>query len=241
MLIVLRWLKLIILSFITSGCQHRWICYCVYCLCWRIFTICDTKREISGATKKPLNSYCNYYLISLSWIATHNHSKSWMTEQLISHIYVREFMQTWPAFMIVTASLWFNKSQQWPGNVFPGNSYCLHTVSDAMPLFSPLFWLTSVFFSVGMTIMGVWRTSLTRRAEWAATVQMATARSASRQRAPTKRISPSPPTCQPLAPSTRSCRVSVFYRSSWVELVTFKVFYQCYWQKHELCLWFSLN
>lgn len=87
-----------------------------------------------------------------------------------------------------------------------------------------LLWLTSMYFFVGMTVMGVWLTSLTPRAEWAATAQTPTAQSTSRQKAPTKRISPSPPTCQPLAPSTHSCRVSVFYCGSQVEQVIFKIF-----------------
>lgn len=113
-------------------------------------------------------------------------------------------------------SLWINK---------PNKTHHVKTLFRILPLLLfihhfrchvplCLLWLTSVYFFVGMTVTGVWQTSLTPRAEWAATEQTPTAQSASRQRAPTKRISLSPPTCQPLAPFTHSCRVSVFYCSS---------------------------
>lgn len=104
-----RWLKLIVFSFITPGCQHRWICRCVYCLCWHICTICDTKREISDSTQKKLPIPTrNYHYNSLSQTGTHNHSESETT--LVTFMYLHAFMHTWPAFMIVIASLWFDKS-----------------------------------------------------------------------------------------------------------------------------------
>lgn len=104
-----RWLKLIVFSFITPGCQRRWICRCVYCLCWHICTICDTKREISDSTQKKLPIPTrNYHYNSLSQTGTHNHSESETT--LVTFMYLHAFMHTWPAFMIVIASLWFDKS-----------------------------------------------------------------------------------------------------------------------------------
>lgn len=124
-----------------------------------------------------------------------------------------QYMHTWSSSL--TAALWFN-------NVTKAR-YIFHATALFMILLQLLFihslrWhapvcllcFTSVYFFVGMTVTGVWLMSLTPRAEWAATALMPTAQSAFRRRAPTKRISLSPPTCQPLAPSTHSCRVSVF-------------------------------
>lgn len=76
-------------------------------------------------------------------------------------------------------------------------------------------------FLVGTTAMGVLPISLTPRAESAATAQMPTARSTSRQRAPTERISQSPPTCQLLAHSTHLCKVGFFKSSSEGEKMIF--------------------
>lgn len=86
-LIVLQWLKLIVWSFITSGCQHRWICCCVYWLCWHISTICDTKREMLDSTKTS-----QFLLVIITRTVYPRQqliiSESEMTVQLISHIYV---------------------------------------------------------------------------------------------------------------------------------------------------------
>lgn len=142
----------------------------------------------------------------------------------ISHMYCMLLHVCLPYLQLI-ASLWFKRSQQgsenvsWQPCLWFCCSDCLSTVTNNMPSLC-LLWLTLMCFFVGMTFTGVWLMSLTPRAEWAATAQTPTAPSASRQRAPTKKISPSPPTCQPPAPSTHSCRVSVFYCSSQMEPVT---------------------
>lgn len=150
--------------------------------------------------------------------------RRWQSRSLVIFMYLHAFMHTWPAFTIMIASLWFDKSKKKNNKWTKQASVHFHITAQLMRLPQLLFihasrwhsslWFTWACFFVGMTATGAWLTSRTPRAEWAATAQMSTARSASRRRAPTKRISPSPPTCQPLAPSTHLCRVSVFYSGS---------------------------
>lgn len=79
---------------ITSGCQHWWICCCVYCPCWHFATICDSTQEISACAE----SVRSLPVITIRRVPEHlqrttrNHCLSGMTEQLISHIYVSAFI-----------------------------------------------------------------------------------------------------------------------------------------------------
>lgn len=242
LIVLVRWLKLIVFSFITSSCRHRWICRCVYCLCWHICTICDTKREISDSTKN------SQFLLVITTRTVYPRQELIITvnlrrqcNSLVIFMYRHAFMHTWRAFLIVIASLWFKKSQQLFWIFMPLRclgfccSYCFTQIQMTSP---SLPWFTSVYFFVGMTVTGVWLTSLTPRVEWAATAQTPTAQSASRQRAPTKRRSPSPPTCQPLAPSTHSCRVSVFCYSSQGEQARYFVSVEVRNDNWTSCFWY---